>query len=493
MFLDIMSVEERDDEAGVDHDEVGFDHEEMKEDAPFSHEDLYFDAFGDGSNTPIITDPSDGLPRPADDWIAPAPKLSVDKFVCIEDESEYVEVFLEDVGFKSALVESLVYRSEEAREILKSRRSKYDKSGKCVTPRRFKPEMVREVFGIKVAEVLGGKVVVAPKRQRCSHLVRQITVAEDIHAGGVEVRPIFTWCKAFKSTSGSYLSLMDKAILSCEHRNPRDLVTENMIVDRIRKKVKEGEEREQVKMMKDAPPMADPFEGEARFDKRWFEGHADPRIAPGVNFRVTVGQPSAYDGEQEHVLYVGKDISRETFARFREDVGVHTFYISAGDYAPDGVDENDLAAFCEAWPSFASFPYLSSNLVQTPIFLKGQLLRGENLYVCAKDERDAMFAFCLIKKALGRDVLFENLRPEHVHYLNRKEKLCQTKVRRESPSSLSISSTQIRSRRIRRQLLRTLLPRCLSRSTPPSTLPSWLTRWRSKKMSKKCSVSSNPS
>jgi len=433
MFLDIMSIEERDDEAGVEHEDVGFEHEDMAEDKPFEHEDLYFDAFGEGSNTPIITDPNDGLPRPADDWVAPAPKMSLDTFICLEDESEYVEVFKEDVSGKNVLVESLVYKTDEAREILQSRRSRYDKDGAQITPRRFKPEQVKEVYGIKVVEVLQKNfVVVAPKRQRCSNLVRQITIAEDIAAGDMVVQPMFTFCKAFKSTSGAYLSLMDKAILSCEHRTPRDIVTEKMIVDRVRRKIKEGNERQQVPVMKSVPTK-NPFEGEMEFSPVEAVFKADPKIAPGVNSVLSVGMPSRYSGKQQHVLYVGRDMNNQVFESIRSDVAFHTIYVDSRDYAPEGVSEADLKEFCDSWPRYASYAYLSNNLISAPRHMRDCLLSGENVYVCAKDERDAMFAYNLILREFGKSELHGNMRAEHINYLNRKDQLCRTKDPRDRP------------------------------------------------------------
>lgn len=422
-----MSVDEkdRDDVAGAEMEDIGFDREDMEEDAPYSHDDELFDAFGDGSHAPIITDPRDGLPRPADDFVAPAPKLSKSTLVCLEDESEWIEVFQEDARGKNVLLEMIMTPSDQARELLRNRRSRYDENGIERNPRVFKPDQVSKKFGISVVKSLKEDVVVAPKRPRCEHLVRQLTIATDIDAGGLEVRPMFTYCKAFKSVSGAFLSLMDQAVCACEMRKPRDLVTEKMIVSRIKRKIEEGEKREAVPAMKGPVLKDNPFEGEEKFDIHISLVECDPKFAPGKKSQIVCGPPSMYSGREEHVLYVGRDIATSAFKTSRGDAGVHTFLVGENDFSPPGVDPESLRIFCENWPNNASFQYLGDNLKRTPKFLADQLLRGESVYVCAKREADVPFAWMLISRALGVDISDAMrdssgfLRPEYKSYLER--------------------------------------------------------------------------
>ncbi len=441
-----MATEGRDDEAGSTVEEIGYTHNDMTEEAHHDHETELFEAFGDGSHTPIVTDPKDGLPRPADNWVAPAPKLSLNSFICLEDTSSYAEVFLEDSGsVKSMLAEAIAKKPEHLKKLLDGKRSMYDESGKTRERREFKPEQVVEKYGYFFAEILGKVVPVMPKRQQCIHLVRQIVDAGDVDAQGEEVRPVYTYCKAFKSTAGSYLSLMDRAVFACEHRSPRDTVSDRYIRERIKAKIKQGEERTALPAMRGEVRVENPFEGEIDFGMMSFSGKCDPTFAPGKKWTVTVMSPSKYMGLAEHMLYVGAGLDRETFVGKRKDIGFHTLLMWPTDFAPEGTPPEDLKVFCEAWPRAARFTYLEGNLERTPKFLKEQMLRGESVAVCAKDLRDAAFGAALLLREFDRE-LPEGvaLRPEHESYLRRTKKvsLCQ---RIKAPRALQRSPSTSRS------------------------------------------------
>jgi hypothetical protein len=439
-----MATEGRDDEVGAKIEEIGYTHEDMTEEAHHDHETELFEAFGDGSHTPIVTDPKDGLPRPADNWVAPAPKLTLKSLICLEDSSSFVEVFEEDsVSVKSMLAEAMSKKPEALKKLLDGKRSIYDDSGNRRERREFKPEQVVEKYGYFFAEILGKMVPVAPRRQQCIHLVRQVVDAGDLDAQGEEVRPLYTYCKAFKSTAGSYLSLMDRAVFACEHRSPRDMVSDRYIRERIKAKVKQGEDRVALPAMRGEVRVENPFEGEIDFEMMSFEGKCDPIFAPGKKWTITVMSPSKYMGLAEHMLYVGAGIDRETFVGKRKDLGFHTLLMWPTDFAPEGTPPEDLKVFCEAWPRAARFTYLEGNLERTPKFLKEQMMRGESVAVCAKDPRDAAFAAALLIREFDRE-LPEGvaLRPEHASYLRRTKKvsLCQkTKGPREPRQSPSTS------------------------------------------------------
>jgi hypothetical protein len=420
-----MATEGRDDEAGSTVEEIGYTHEQMTEEAHHDHETELFEAFGDGSHTPIVTDPVDGLPRPADNWVAPAPKLTTKSLICLEDTSSYVEVFLEDSGsVKSMLADAMAKKPEHLKKLLEGKRSMYDDDGKLRDRREFKPEQVVEKYGHTFASILGGMVPVLPKRQQCIHLVRQVVDAGDLDAQGEEVRPMYTYCKAFKSTAGSYLSLMDRAVFACEHRSPRDTVSDRYIRERIKAKIRQGEERTALPAMRGEVRFENPFEGEVAFEPMYFDGKCDPTFAPGKQWTVTVIPPSHYMGLAEHMLYVGAGLDRETFVGKRKDIGFHTLLMWPTDFAPEGTPPEDLEVFCEAWPRAARFTYLEGNLERTPKFLKEQMLRGESVAVCAKDPRDAAFGAALLLREFDRE-LPEGvaLRPEHESYLRRTKKV----------------------------------------------------------------------
>ena len=141
------------DESGEDiqatRQDVGASRKDLEKPQPWSRADQYFDAFGEGSNTPIVNDPVDGMPRPADDWVAAAPRLDAE-MVCLEKDALWVELFAEETVASTFLENLAAVRSEGARKILKSRRSRFNDMGEELPRRTFEKDKVKSLFGLSV-------------------------------------------------------------------------------------------------------------------------------------------------------------------------------------------------------------------------------------------------------------------------------------------------------------------------------------------------------
>jgi hypothetical protein len=161
-------------------------------------------------------DPQDGLPRAASttslaDTLAPT--LSPDTFVCMVDDS--VLVIRDQWGDEIIQVSpdrARRYTHPEALVVLLSA----DEVAKVQERRPLLRPMTVE-----------GHYVVEPRRVQCEHYKRVMTDFEgdDVH------RSIERVCAAQRGENGEYFSLGNTRIYACEHRVPRDFVSE----DRLRK------------------------------------------------------------------------------------------------------------------------------------------------------------------------------------------------------------------------------------------------------------------
>lgn len=438
--------ESKEESRAADRGDVGASREYSDGRESFRRHDQYMDAFGEGSDTPIINDPVDGLPRPADDWVAAAPALT-EEMICLGKDDFYDEVFREE-DVASSFVDSMkLVRCEQAREILKARRSKYDSLGEELTRRRFSKDQVSKRFGLKVATVIGFDkgsfdpekfVVVAPQREQCRHFAAQIDVATDIQSAAGPVKPLHSYCKAMRSVGGAFLSLMDELVVDCTLREPRDMVSEERIRERIKKKIEQGKDRKSV-------PLVPEMKHEIRFELG--DDFVGTRLSydcersylPGRSFFVeTMSARSfvkAIESNQislvssgHRFLLVGIDKGEFLASYMSTDGlgGVHTLMISDADYAPTGLSNEEVQEFLEAWPEHARYPHLAYNLEMTPKFLWEEGSRmGCHTYVVAKCKEDANFGLSLIDmySGSGKAPVSDNeMRREHVAYLKRKRK-----------------------------------------------------------------------
>lgn len=440
--------ESQEESRAANRGDVGMSRKEGDERESFRRHDQYMDAFGEGSDTPIINDPVDGLPRPADDWVAAAPAMT-EEMICLGKDDFYEEVFREEDVANSFVDSMKLVRCEQAREILKARRSKYGSLGEETKRRKFSKDQVSKRFGLRVATVIGFDkstfdpekfVVVAPEREQCRHFAAQIDVATDIQSTTGPVKPLHSYCKAMRSVGGAFLSLMDELVVDCTLREPRDMVSEERIRERIKKKIEQGKERKSV------PLVPEPANGSARkmvpgafFASETTSYDCEKSWRPGDQFRVTTLSAVEFESMlsenrispvSSHLRFLLVGIDKDEFFSGRMNAdglgGVHTLMISDDDYAPPGLSDEEVQEFLEAWPTHARFPHLPYNLEMTPKFLWEEGRRnGCHTYVVAKCKEDANFGLSLIDMYSGSGkapVPDNEMRREHVAYLKRKRK-----------------------------------------------------------------------
>lgn len=435
----IMAHDEKD-ESGEDiqatRQDVGASRKDLEKPQPWSRADQYFDAFGEGSNTPIVNDPVDGMPRPADDWVAAAPRLDAE-MVCLEKDALWVELFAEENVASTFLENLAAVRNEGARKILKSRRSRFNDLGEELPRRTFEKDKVKTLFGLSVVTLLGfdpkkpdlEKVVaVRPERARCKHFVQQLDMATDIVSATGPVYPLHSYCFAMKSTGGAPLVLTDEYMKACTIREPKDLVTEDMIRERVRKKIDQGSTRKNEVLV--PPPKKVERDYGPFFSCDSFSIAANPASKPG-RFAMVIPKSAAEfskfassldfsKDDSPRVLLVGMNVNDFDFPVESNFSGsVHTLLIDESDYAPEGLPTEEIQDFLRSWPDYARFQHLRSNLEKTPAFLASEAYnKACDIYVVGKDRRDVMFGAALIlwyqsKTIVGNE---SDFRREHNAY-----------------------------------------------------------------------------
>lgn len=166
---------------------------------------------------PIATDPQDGLPRVASTLTmedAAAPALDPETFVCMGDESAFV--IRDEWGDVLVTVDPSVvvpWRDDDG------------------TYLRVAP-LTEEQLSKSKASVWAYRgetnyYVVTPLRAQCEHYKRVMTDFE----GSDEHKTVERVCSAQRTEGGEYVALKDTRVYACEHRVPRDFVSE----DRLRK------------------------------------------------------------------------------------------------------------------------------------------------------------------------------------------------------------------------------------------------------------------
>lgn len=248
-----------------ERNEVGFKRGALDEQATMRPSDQWADMFN-GRAAPIITDPNDGMPRPADMPASDIAPLSEDTLVCMADERTWVEMFEEEINEDPArlvIIEKSWVGSKEshyARHFWGYMRSRFDAEGVPVVRMRFEPKSVVERFGFKWARLDSADtpadkaqpttmVAVRPIREACSRYKRQLAGADDL-AG---VTTIWRYCEALRTVGGAYLQVNDEAIYACELREPRDPSTEASIRAFDERKMRQGKERVYLPMFSHAP------------------------------------------------------------------------------------------------------------------------------------------------------------------------------------------------------------------------------------------------
>lgn len=161
-------------------------------------------------------DPQDNLPRPVtaismEDSKAPA--LTHDSFICMGDERVFVirdrwgEICVEVPPDKVRFNHHLGWHQVASHDLTEKQRGvAYVAVGPRVqTNAEFLP--------------------VEPLRPACEHYKRVMTAFE----GDRRLRHVERVCSAQRGESGEYVSLADQEVFACEHRQPRDFVSEERL------------------------------------------------------------------------------------------------------------------------------------------------------------------------------------------------------------------------------------------------------------------------
>ncbi len=221
------------------------------EKAIFGPRENIFEAFRDETQ-PIINDPVDGLMRPADGGIAPvALPLSEETMVCLEDARSYVSAFADEVPVEWP--NGYTYVPKELQALVQDR---YDEAGDERERISYTPDRVVKKWGYTWGVGEGGKIenLVMVKRPKCVHFKAQLSPDGQIDFEDGIVEPLSMYCGAMRSVGGAMMSLESENITSCNMRDPRDLVSEERLTRRIKKKIEQGRNREMVPFLDMAPP-----------------------------------------------------------------------------------------------------------------------------------------------------------------------------------------------------------------------------------------------
>lgn len=189
----------------------------------------------------FITDPKDGLPKPAVESSFQdnlAPQLQPETFVCMEDASSYV---LWEAPFGELLVSEIDPR--DTFEVVRER-----SRGRAVSRETLERLGHHEALGKLASYPKTDWWYVEPKRPQCEHYRRLMTDFE----GQENHQQVERVCAAQRTEGGEYLSLRDTRVHACEHRSPRDFVSE----ERLRAFDKKIQENQAIETDEWEPPAS---------------------------------------------------------------------------------------------------------------------------------------------------------------------------------------------------------------------------------------------
>jgi hypothetical protein len=176
----------------------------------------------------VVMDPSDNLPRPAvisSMTDTAAPVLSPETLICMGDESVFV--IRDDWG--DAVIQVPASRVRRGRggeffaKLTQEETEKLDSA--CVSFLRG----------------TGSWNTVEPLRTQCSFYRRVMTDFE----GNAEHQQVERVCSAQRTESGEFTSLSDTRVFACEHRAPRDFVSEERLKRFDEKRIEEGKKSDE--------------------------------------------------------------------------------------------------------------------------------------------------------------------------------------------------------------------------------------------------------
>lgn len=365
-------------------------------------QDAWLDAFGDGSNAPIIIDPIDGLPRPADEHIdGSAPALTEDSFICMADERLWVPWMARDIARETVAAGTpdyppVVYDESPTETDL----PEWDDEGNPIPPPTYTFDQLRKAYGVMWCLNDDGslKWPVRPIRQKCEHFMRQLITDQTLSSTEGPVIPLASFCRGFL-IDGEPMSLADQAVWACERRSPRDLVTEEKIVERVRKKIAQGKEKAPTPVFAAAPPG--PKWQEQADQYRWssisYDVKADPAVAPGKTGRLMIYCPAWIVAEKtqcDDLCIVGTEwMPSEIFSnKHFPGAGYHTclmqpHHLSGMDTPPPEWLDN--------WPARID-GHLALACENQPAYLAKSLRAGKTVIITAAKREHAMWYAALV-------------------------------------------------------------------------------------------------
>lgn len=233
---DRKALGEQSEKVGGGMTEVSIDLGAEPQGPPAGPKEVWHDAFV-GEPAKIIEDPKDGMPRPDDTGPlpqAPAP-LSPETLVCLEDESEWVEVWREeasDLEGKPRMRPKSFLRRQFGPDGVEHQRRVYPAGTK-----------LEKRWGNSVVIDGGETVFVRAKRERCQYLCAFISPVSDVDVQGKPAEPIFLFCDKFRTVGGAKMSLFDETVTACTERFPYDATSVDKIKVRLDAKIAAGKNR----------------------------------------------------------------------------------------------------------------------------------------------------------------------------------------------------------------------------------------------------------
>lgn len=188
----------------------------------------------------IAMNPADGMPQPASNLSMQdtlAPTLDPDTFVCMADESRWVVDVSNHAGtletdtnwfeLDQAELERVLEGRDGQRSIAVSDLTEEHRAGLLGYLRRFGER--------------GTRFCVEPIRPQCAFYRRVMTDFE----GQAEIKAVERACTAQRTEGGEFIALRDTRVYACEHRAPRDFVSERRLRDFDARRIAEGKRVEE--------------------------------------------------------------------------------------------------------------------------------------------------------------------------------------------------------------------------------------------------------
>lgn len=181
----------------------------------------------------IAMNPADNLPQVtsvASMEDTRAPGLDPDTFVCMVDESQWVvNHSLPDVWF--------VLDASELDHVTVHPRT----GERSIAVKHLNQEHANMCWRLFEVYAKLETLQVTPIRQQCVHYKRVMTDFE----GQAEITSVERSCSAQRTEGGEYVSLRDTRVYACEHRAPRDFVSEKRLREFDARRIAESKRSEE--------------------------------------------------------------------------------------------------------------------------------------------------------------------------------------------------------------------------------------------------------